>query len=161
MNLYKENYASLDNINSVLEKDGFCVVPNVIPSDIIQQCRTQMWNTLTHMTSNLEVPITFENEKSYRGIYNLFPMHSMLIQYFSIGHAQYVWDIRSHENVANVFAKIWNCSTDDLIVSFDGVSIGMPPEITKRGWFRNDWFHFDQQFTNTSKLCVQGLINLN
>ena len=160
MAIYEENYVSMADVNNKLEKDGYAVVPSVVNSDIIENCKINMWESLSNITKDWETPITFENKDSYRGLYKLFPMHSMLIQHFGIGHAQFAWDIRGNEDIAEVFGKIWDCDKSNLIVSMDGVSIHMPPEITKRGWFRNEWFHTDQRFTVNEKHCIQGLVNL-
>ncbi len=160
MNLYKEEYCLLEELNDKLERDGFAVISNVVCERIIEDCRNNLWETLGHISSNWETPINFENPDSYKGIYKLLPLHSMLIQHFGLGHSLFCWNIRSDENVANVFAKIWNCNKEDLIVSMDGLSIHMPPEITGRGWFRKTWYHTDQRFTNKNKTTIQGLVNL-
>ena len=157
---YEENNVSLNDVNTKLEEDGYCVIPSIVDSEIIENCKINMWESLSKISSIWEVPISFENKDSYKGIYKLLPLHSMLIQHYGLGHSQFVWDIRSNEKVADVFAKIWECNKGDLIVSMDAVSIHMPPEITKRGWFRNEWFHTDQRFTINEKSCIQGLINL-
>jgi ectoine hydroxylase-related dioxygenase (phytanoyl-CoA dioxygenase family) len=48
---------------------------------------------------------------------------------------------------------------EELLVSFDGLSFNLPPEITKRGWNRgNTWYHTDQSFTNADFSCVQSFI---
>ena len=60
--------------------------------------------------------------------------------------------------VASVFSKIWNCENDDLLVSFDGASIGIPPEVTNRSWNRKPWFHCDQSYTKLGMDCVQGWV---
>jgi hypothetical protein len=160
MDLYKEEYCLLEELNDKLERDGFAVISNVVCEQVIENCRNNLWETLGHISSNWETPINFENPDSYKGLYKLLPLHSMLIQYYGLGHSQFAWNIRSDENVANVFAKIWNCNKEDLIVSMDGISICMPPEITNRGWFRKTWYHTDQRFTNKNKSTIQGLVNL-
>lgn len=41
-------------------------------------------------------------------------------------------------------------------MSFDGLSFGLSPEVTKRGWQNNDWFHTDQSYTRNSFECIQS-----
>ena len=48
----------------------------------------------------------------------------MLVQHFQVGHMQQIWDVRQHKNVQKVFQDIWG--TEDLAVSFDGCSFGLP-----------------------------------
>ena len=118
-----------------------------------------MWQTLHHLTQHLEKPINKQDKTSWKTIYELFPIHSMLIQHWSIGHSQYVWDIRQNSKVIDVFSYIWN--DNDLLTSFDGVSIHLPFEETKRGWYKgNDWFHIDQSSEKVGLNCIQGMITL-
>jgi 5'-3' exonuclease len=85
----------------------------------------------------------------------------MLIQYHNIAHLQSVWDIRQHENIGNIFSKIWNVPKEELLTSFDGISINLPPEKTKRGWFLgNDWMHTDQASNKKGLQSIQGFVNL-
>ena len=117
----------------------------------------EIWNYLEEITSNFETPIDRNDEKTYKQLLELFPLHSMLIQHWSIGHAQFLWNLRQNKKVIKVFEKIWNDT--DLITSFDGASIHMPPEITNRGWYLgDDWFHTDQSYTRNNFECIQSWI---
>lgn len=45
------------------------------------------------------------------------------------------------------------------MVSFDGLSFNLPPEVTKRGWNKgNTWYHTDQSFTNDKFSCIQSFV---
>jgi len=66
----------------------------------------------------------------------------MLIQHWNIGHMQSVWNIRQNKNIVDIFSTLWNCTNEELLVSFDGISFNLPPEVMKRGWNRNNtWYH--------------------
>ena len=41
-------------------------------------------------------------------------------------------EFKTKPKIVNVFSKIWNTKPEDLLVSFDGASFHMPPEITKK-----------------------------
>ena len=83
----------------------------------------------------------------------------MLHQHFGVGHAQAVWDVRQHPRVAGVFADLWQTAAEDLLVSFDGFSLHVPPEQNgNRGWFRQPWMHVDQSYTRNGFECVQGWV---
>lgn len=43
---------------------------------------------------------------------------------YGVAHEQWVWDLRTEENVVGAFAKIWG--TDELVTSFDGATIMLP-----------------------------------
>lgn len=53
---------------------------------------------------------------------------------------------------------MWNCKPEDLVVSFDGASLSVPPETTRRGWYRQPWFHCDQSYLKESFECVQSWV---
>lgn len=165
MELYKNTEKFIVNEESVMEslqKYGVAVVPNVLNREECENGFNGMWNYFEHISQNWEHPLQKNNTSSYREFWNLFPMHSMLIQHWNAGHAQYVWDIRQNEKVASIFSdQIWNVKKEELLVSFDGISFHLPPEITNRGWYRgNTWHHSDQSFTRPNFECIQGFVSL-
>ena len=155
-------YTDKENVKEMLDRYGVAIVPNVLGADLCDDYYGEMWSSLEHMTSGWSVPIDRNDEGTYREYYKLFPKHGMLIQNFKVGHAQYVWDIRQNTEIVDVFSKgIWGCNNEDLLVSFDGVSFGLPPEITNRGWERgNDWLHTDQSYTRNEFECIQSFVTL-
>jgi ectoine hydroxylase-related dioxygenase (phytanoyl-CoA dioxygenase family) len=80
---------------------------------------------------------------------------------YGIGHSEAQWFLRGVPNVKKAFAKIWD--TDELLTSFDGVSLWRPWNInpewkTESG---QSWFHIDQHpISKPGKQCIQGLVNL-
>ena len=92
-------------------------------------------------------------------LFKLFPKHSFLQQHFGVGHSQVVWDIRQNEKIAQLFADFWNVKKEELLVSFDGFSMGVPHEVTNRGYYRGrTWYHTDQSFTRNDFECVQSWV---
>ena len=159
MEEYREHYVNKNNILDKINKDGVAVIKDVLNQEELKLARKGSWQTLNYLTKNLEKPIQKKDPSSWKTLYELFPIHSMLIQHWKIGHAQYVWDIRQNEKVVDVFSKIWNDS--NLLTSFDGISFHLPPEQTNRGWYRgNDWFHTDQSPLKIGLKCVQGIVTL-
>jgi hypothetical protein len=83
----------------------------------------------------------------------------MIIQHFGVGPCQAAWDVRQNEKVVNIFSTLWNCTPDNMLVSFDGLSFHVPPEIIRRGYNRgNTWYHTDQSFTRNNFECIQGWV---
>ena len=149
------------SVKEMLEKYGVAVLHNILNEDDCNSGYQGMWSYFEYISSSWETPMCRENVNSYRNFWKLFPIHSMLIQHWNAGHAQYVWDIRQNRNIVNVFSEhIWDCRPDDLLVSFDGISFHLPPEITNRGWFRNVWHHTDQSYLRPDFECVQGFVTL-
>lgn len=156
---FEKYLSTVDDVKIVLDTYGVAIIPNVLNDEECHAMNNGIWNTLEHLTSDWEKPLNRNDSENWKEIKKLYPKHSMLIQNFSIGHAQYVWDVRQNPKVIEVFAKIWQCDKEDLLVSFDGTSFHIPPETTKLGWYRgNDWFHCDQSFLDSKFKCVQGWV---
>jgi len=142
-----------------LEKYGVAVIPDVLNLEEISNMKNGMWDTVEHLSSLCQVPIDRTDPETWNTWYSLNPTHNMLMQSYSIGHAQFIWDIRQNSNVSNVFSKIWSCQPDELLTSFDAVSFHLPPEVTGKGWYKdNDWFHVDAAYTRPQFECVQGFV---
>ncbi len=142
------------NLKSVLAEKGAAIVTGVLNDGECEAFVSGMWNFLETVSDK---KITKGDEKSWANISDLFPMHSMLIQHWGIGHVQCIWDIRQNPGVVEVFSRIWG--TLDLLTSFDGASFHMPHETTGKGFYRgNSWFHTDQRLSDSKFQCVQGWV---
>ena len=82
----------------------------------------------------------------------------MLLQQYGVGHSQFVWDVRQNPKVVDIFSKLWETPSEELLTSFDGASFHFPPEITKRGWYRKTWYHTDQSYFRHDFECVQSWV---
>jgi len=152
-------FASMENVKDVLEKYGVAIIPNVLDEVECESMLNGVWNYFEHLTKNWELPIDRNNEETWREIYKLLPMHSMLFQYWQVGHCQASWDVRQNEKIVEIFSKLWDCKKEDLLASFDGLGFNLPPEVTNKGWNRNKtWFHSDQSFLKKDFECYQSWI---
>eukprot|EP00128_Syssomonas_multiformis_P009917 Colp12_sorted_trinity150504_noHs@30990 len=143
---------------SMLERHGVAVILNVVEREECTRLEDLAWRELADLTLG---KVKRDDPTTWKNLLDLLPLHSMLIQHYGVGHMEWVWKIRENPAVAGVFAELWRCSSaTDLLVSFDGVSIHMPPEITKRGVFRKGWLHTDQGSTLVGHHCWQGQVNL-
>ena len=151
---YKTN---LNNVKDTLDKYGVAIIPKILNQTEINNFRDGCWKYLEHITQEWDKPIKKIDQSSWRNLRELFPIHSMLVQHWGVGQAQFNWDIRQNPKVADVFSKIWNVNQNELLTSFDGASFHFPPEITNLGWYKgNDWFHSDQSYTRNNFECVQS-----
>ena len=151
-----------DLVLDTMKEHGVAIIPSLLNEQEINNMNNGMWNYLEYITSdftNAYGPINRNDKKTWRSFYDLYPMHSMLVQHWSIGHAQHVWDLRQNPKVVDVFAKIWDCNREDLLTSFDASSFHFPPEDTNRGYYRQPWLHCDQSFTRNGFECVQCWVN--
>ena len=149
---------TVENVMETIEKYGVAIIPSLLNEEECEKMVIGMWNTLEDITQTWEVPIHRDNPASWRNIRDLFPLHSMLLQHWTIGHAQFIWNLRQNPKCVEVFAKIWDTAQEDLLSSFDAASFHMPSEITGIGWHRSTWYHSDQSFVARGFKCVQSWI---
>lgn len=142
---------STDQWQDHLRRKGWAIVPGVISPQQSQAMIDGFWKW-TQRTCGAKP----DQPSSWRNIHKLYLKHGMLIQHWSVGHMQPIWDLRDNDNVISIFQQIHNCR--DLAVSFDGASISLPPEVTGRGWHRKDWLHIDQSLRRSDFECVQGWV---
>jgi hypothetical protein len=155
---YKNYDTNLENVNDMLNTYGVATIPNILSKEECKKIRELMWDELKYITKNR---FNINDSTTWKTYHDFIPLHGMLVQHWSLGHMQSVWDVRQHENVANVFSNIWNTPSNDLLSSFDGISIHLPPETTNRGYYKNNnWLHTDQAPSHIGKNCVQGIVNL-
>lgn len=155
-----EKYATdLQGLKSTLDKYGVAIVPSVLDETECNNMLSGIWDYFEHISKNWEKPILRDKEETWKEIYRLYPNHSMLIQHWNIGHSQVCWDVRQNPKVLEIFSHLWDCKEEELLVSFDALSFNVPPEVTNRGWNRNNcWLHSDQSFTDSRFKCVQSWV---
>lgn len=156
---YKIYNTDLNNLNNYLNKNGVAVIQNILTEEECIHSRNKIWDEINYVSQNR---FNINNLETWNEFYNFNPLHSMLLHYFSLGHMQPIWDIRQNPKVYQVFEKIWDIPVNDLLVSFDGLSIHLPPEKTNKGFYEyeTNWFHTDQSSKKIGRHSIQGLINL-
>lgn len=156
---YKNYDTTLTSVKKQLETYGVAVIPNVLNATEIKAMQDGMWDILETLTSKLDTPVKRTDKKTWKSYYELLPLHAMLLQHYKVGHHQSIWDIRQNPKVCKVFAKIWGVKEDELLTSFDGCAIHLPPEVTGRGWYKNNsWLHTDQSYCRNDLECIQGFV---
>jgi len=146
-----------DTLREKINTFGVAIIPNVLDENECNQFIDETWDYFEHITQNwtIEERINRNEPSSYKNLYSLYPSHSMLYQYFHIGHSQALWNVRQNPKVIDIFANFWK--TNELLVSFDGMSFAPPHEITGRGFYKkNNWFHTDQSYRRNDFECIQS-----
>jgi len=149
---YNNKFPALETIHLyTIEEHGFCVKSDVIPKALCEKTIKSMWKWLRDLSKG-----TIKKHKPDTLVAKNWPMnHRGLIQSYFAGHQQFVWDIREHDNVVQIFEEIWG--TRDLVVSFDGINIQKPTQSQAAGML-----HLDQGSRRGSgKQCVQGFVSLD
>ena len=162
---YTKYISTKESLRDTLDNNGVAIIPNVLNSNECSDILDGIWSFFEHITKNWNStmgnikPIDRNNKDTWGMFYKLYPLHSMLIQYWNVGHAQVSWDIRQNTKIVDIFSYFYKCTNEELLVSFDGLSFNMPPEVTKRGWNKdNTWFHTDQSYTRNNFECLQSWV---
>ena len=161
MNLYEQDrfVTTIPNIRQKLQECGVAIIPNLLNEQECEDMKNGMWDYLEHISTNFQTPIRRNNPQSWKELKQLYPKHSMLIQQWGIGHAQFIWNLRQNPKILNAFSTIWDVPASELVVSFDGASFHMPPETTGAGWFKGkSWFHSDQSYLRNDFECIQSWV---
>ena len=156
---FEKYICSKETLMQTIENYGVAIIPCVLNEDECNNMVNKIWDFFEYITQKWEIPINRNDKNSWREFYKLYPLHSMLIQHWGVGNSQACWDVRQNIKIAEIFAYFWECDVNDLLVSFDGLSFNLPPEITKKGWNRgNTWYHTDQSFMSDGFKCIQSFI---
>ena len=137
------------------------MIENILTPEECENIQNRAHQWLENVPKNNTDKVLRDDKKSWKNITKvLYAKHGGLIQHFGVGQSQFVWDVRQHPKVIDVFRKIWK--DDNLITSFDAANITPPPEDTNLGWQNPDkhWLHTDQSPKKQGMQSIQGLVNL-
>lgn len=142
----------MNSVKTQLENLGYAIIPNLLNHQECVALHRGVWDFWEARG------IKRTDTTTWKDIHKYFPTKGMLIQYWSVGQMQPIWDVRSNPKVTGVFESIWG--TSNLTCSFDGMALGLAPEITNRGWDHKQkgWLHLDQSPTRNGFECVQGWV---
>jgi len=156
---FKKYCTTIENLKNTLNLYGVAIIPSVLNQEECNNIYSGIWDFLEYISKPWDFPLNRNNKNSWKGFYELYPIHSMLLKNWHIGHSQVCWDVRQNPKILNIFSQLWNCKPEELLSSFDGFSFHLPPELTNRGWFKNKlWLHVDQSFTDNEFKCVQSWV---
>ena len=154
--VYDKYVSTLDTLNDTLDKYGLAILPNILDDGEIKAMNDGIWDYLEYASSKLDVPINRTKPKTWKTYEEYFTEKSMLLQKFGVGQAQHLWNLRQNPKIIDVFTKIYE--TNELGVSFDGTSFGLPPEKTKIKSPTSKWFHTDQSYSRNDFEAIQSWV---
>jgi len=159
----EEDIFALPNVNSKasfindLQKNGYCVVPSVVPKDRVDGYINDALSWLE------EFGLGFKRDDSSTWTDDHLPVSNKggLYNKYAAGHEDWVWRARCEPGVINAFKELWN--TEELICSFDGLNITFPYgehgrtdiELTQ------PWPHQDQNPHKPAFQLAQGIIAIS
>jgi hypothetical protein len=146
-----------------LERYGVAIVPNVLSASECARLVSGVWSMAEHMTQTQPTPMDRARPETWKqGFQSFYGLHNMLLQHWGVGQAQALWDVRQHPKVVQVFADLYRVSPEELVVSMDGVSLAMPPEVTNQGWVEKKQrpfaYHTDQALHVRGRTTVQSWV---
>ena len=144
-------------IDRLLTENGFVIVKDVLNAEECREIIDGVWDSMEEITSNLEIPLDRNDPKTWKSMKKQANIRNMY-KYHGIVHAEFMWKLRQHPNVLNIFSKIYKCQPQNLLASYDGLSMQTPPEYSKTGWFRSCWYHVDQSYARPQRECFQGWV---
>lgn len=154
-----------ETVQETIAKYGVAVIPNILNQDEINDMNTGVWDAFEHITNDWECPISRNDTTTWSQFSKLFPKHHMLHQYWKLGHAQYVWNLRQNPKIVQAFANIWRTDPEDMLTSFDGLSFYVPRELYAKNRKPNTGkpsgmkLHIDQAMDNRGFKCIQGFVS--
>lgn len=133
-----------------LEEKGWAVVPDVVSSGECEQYVNSAWAWLENLDTGIQRndPTTWGDDRwppSFRGIINTL----------EISHQDFVWRVRQHPRILQVFEALWG--TNELLSSFDSINILKPGQHESS---TDGWLHVDQAPLRKGVTCIQGLLNM-
>lgn len=164
---YRSFETTLEELPEYLAANGVAVLHGILSADDIAEMREAMWSLLSRLTKHLATPVVKDDCATWATVAQLDLIKGMLIKCQGVAHSPLAWMARQHPKVAEAFGAVWKCGAEDLVTSFDALSIHLPPELAgeaclrRAGYYnKRDWFHVDQSYARPEFECVQGFINL-
>ena len=140
-----------------LAAHGWAKVENVLSLNECDEYLSEFWSWLEAYNPQIkrDNPETWTSKNWPLGSHGL-------VQHYRFGHAEFVWKIRSTPTILKIFAEIYQCEPEDLIVSFDGGKASRPVKETK---VQEGWQHLDQGYRKSDRnpssfKVVQGYVAL-
>lgn len=120
---YEFYLTTLEQCMDMLDEYGVAIIPGILTDEECASFENGFWNSLEKSSIDRNKCDTWLN-----------------IPKNKIAHEEFIWNIRQNSAILPIFASYWNCSPEELLVSYEPTSITFPPEITKKGWGKSPVF---------------------
>lgn len=143
-----------------LHEHGVVVIPNIFTAAEADATVAQIWEWLGTVSAGRvrqDVPGSWRPKSWLQSVGK-----GGILQQYGAGQSAAAWAVRQHPAVAAVFEELWGTAATDMLVSFDGVCVQPPPEISGRwGAREGDNQHMDAGKKRLGKpMVVQAFLNL-
>jgi hypothetical protein len=125
-----------------LNARGFCVVAGVLPQTDCDSIQQQLWTTVEGLGNGIlrNDVTTWGNDRWFPGDVGLLGDNGAND---GLIHSEPLWRVRSHPRVKEVFAALHG--TDELLASFDGMSLFRPSGLDPEWGQTTMGFHTDRR----------------
>ena len=152
------NLATAETLRSAIEEHGVAAI-QILDDQECDEIFNGLLSFVENATSAWDTPFNRDDRATWKQYFELAPLHGYLMQCFGIGNSPAVWLARQNPKIVNVFAAFYGVAPTELLASFDGASLLLPPEDTNRGYHKGkDWYHCDQSFTERGFQCLQSWV---
>jgi hypothetical protein len=158
-----EKYCCSENASGTeiwekLSRFGVAIVPNVLNEEECKHVTGCAWDYFEKITEKCEKPIDRNNQSTWCLFKNLFgQLGGQLYQNFGTGVMEGSRFCRVKG--ASVFARLYNVRPEDLLVSVDAFSLGIPPKLLPKKEIapkRPTVLHSDQSYAKRGLVTVQS-----
>ena len=104
---YEKYVCSKETLKQMITEYGIAIIPNVLDENECVNMVNGISDFLEYITQEFDIPLNRHDTGSWREFYKLYPLHSMLLQHFGVGHAQVSWDIRQNIKIEDFIHKIY------------------------------------------------------
>jgi len=143
--------------SAYLEENGYVVIKSVLSEPDAAHAVSLTWDYL----EGLGTGISRHDISTWTAERWPTSVHGAILSFHGIGQSAAQWFVRGQPRVIQAYAGVWG--TDDLLTSFDGMSVYRPWKMNPE-WKTNaatSWLHIDQHpITRPGRHCVQGLVSL-
>ncbi|CAF1296028.1 unnamed protein product [Rotaria sordida] len=123
--------------------------------DDIDANKQRLWTFLENASNGV---IRRDDPETWSNQWPSFSTHGVISGH-GIGQSDFLWNVRSNEQVKQVFARIWN--TRQLLVSFDGCGVFRDWRYNPTWKTNGGWNHVDQNpKIKPHRCCIQGFVSL-
>lgn len=155
-------------LRQLLADYGVAVVNGVISRQEAEATSDAMdeWIKGAHPTFDPSNPATWNLAAKMTYVHRI-------AKFYSVGQAQFMWDMRTHPRVQKLYSLIWERPVSELRTGYDGCCIMPPPEQLgprTKSFDHHDkgWIHRDQALNDDKKNgivankldVIQGLVNI-
>lgn len=153
-----------------LAENGFTIVEGVVPLDMCEKMRVGVFERIHEINPAFDI----HSGKTPRQLNSaMLQNRHGILQHFNIGFIQALWDVKTDPRVIQIFRAMWDMKATewpwvDMLLSFDGLSAGIP---LKKGSKPEGRPHVDQSPQREAKQnnkttpwgasCVQGFVHFS